>query len=183
MPITMTNHLSELDSLLAELNSVRYSQEQVEKKDMTITITTSPSSMLARNQTKQFQDIFHNQSKGSGICKPNNQSVLGQEIPSNDVSTRSKTYSASMFNQTSENSDERSTQSPPFSREDLIHAPTEHSDDSTLRPKKHSRLIETQQLKKAPDDKSDDSADYDYSSKWDYLGKGIWENQDVMILA
>jgi len=183
MPITMTNHLSELDSLLAELNSVRYSQEQVEKKDMTMTITTSPSSMLARNQTKQFQDIFHNQSKGSGICKPNNQSVLGQEIPSNDVSTRSKTYSASMFNQTSENSDERSTQSPPFSREDLIHAPTEHSDDSTLRPKKHSRLIETQQLKKAPDDKSDDSADYDYSSKWDYLGKGIWENQDYGSLS
>ena len=24
----------------------------------------------------------------------------------------------------------------------------------------------------------DEEADYDYTSKWEYLGKGIWENQD-----
>ena len=24
----------------------------------------------------------------------------------------------------------------------------------------------------------EDEVDYDYSSKWEYLGKGIWENQD-----
>ena len=93
-----------------------------------------------RNQTKQCQDIFHNQSKGSGICKPNNQSALGQEITSKDVLTQSKTHSALMFAKTSENSDERSPQSPPFSSEDLIHAPTAHSDGSMPRPKKHSRL-------------------------------------------
>ena len=23
----------------------------------------------------------------------------------------------------------------------------------------------------------DDDGDYDYTSKWEYLGKGIWENQ------
>ena len=40
-------------------------------------------------------------------------------------------------------------------------------------------MQETQLLRKAPDDKSDDFADYDYSSKWDYLGQGIWENQVI----
>ena len=28
----------------------------------------------------------------------------------------------------------------------------------------------------------DDDGDYDYTSKWEYLGKGIWENQVRAVL-
>ena len=29
----------------------------------------------------------------------------------------------------------------------------------------------------------DEEADYDYTSKWEYLGKGIWENQVRAVLS
>jgi len=178
----MSNHLSELDCLLAELNSVRYNQEQVKEKDLSMTT----SSLLARNKNQsshkpKFQDIFYNHSKESAVCQSNNQSMFVQDENTSNVDEVSQ--SKSMFTKPSLNAPEISIPLVRVSTKDLPTPPKIHSDDSTFRPKKQSRLIETQELKRETIVKTDDYTDYDYSSKWDYLGKGIWENQDYGSLS
>jgi len=64
---------------------------------------------------------------------------------------------------------------------------TTRSGSSTLSSRKQGKLDDIKTGFKEPNsdplEAKDDYTDYDYSSKWDYLGKGIWENQDYGTLS
>merc|ERR1711953_786378 len=51
---------------------------------------------------------------------------------------------------------------------------------SSLSPPDRPKMAEEQHSNVVTDD---DDGDYDYTSKWEYLGKGIWENQDYGTLS
>jgi len=180
MPTTVSSHLSELDSLLAELNSVRYSQEQVMQENMVVTTSSFHRREIPVSQPQQFQDTLREQTKGNDIHKTTNPHDFTQ-VNTKESGGFAKAISNSphLFYQCLPNS------TNPISEPSLeLKHPVTQSDTLTLKTKKHTRLKEfhtpkTDQTRK----EKDDYTDYDYSSKWDYLGKGIWENQAMATLA
>lgn len=176
MPVSLQNNLSELDTLLADLNSAKYSGDTG--------VDTTSRSVVSNYYA--YGDYYSDLDSCVGDQKP-------PERP-----PPPKTYSRP---EPAKGDYSSYVRPEPAKGDYSSYKPPSVSSTSPLPPgariprRKPPKLMHILKdgekrrvhdlAREARDDDTmdievtaDDMTDYDYSSKWDYLGKGLWENQD-----
>jgi len=154
--VTLQNNISELDSLLLDLSNARYTGQE-------------------GSATYTYGDYCSDtDTEGRDRDKPNNKftqptdsvSLQGATLHNySNTQTLSSVYTASLHNNNYKRHKDKITKTIRIKADEQ----RRYEDESDARDD------ETREI--------DDGADYDYSSKWDYLGKGIWENQDYCSMS
>lgn len=191
MTVSLQNNLSELDTLLADLNSARYAAEQNDHdrqeepgEGATVSAKTSAANYAAVSSAKtsfstsnygevSAKTSFSNSNYAYGDYYSDLDSSLDEKAPSRPPPPASYGALPSIITTSPiPPIAQRKSRKPPK----LMHV---------LVPGERRQVHDLAREARDPDDKMDidvqdtDGTDYgDYTSKWEYLGKGIWENQD-----
>jgi len=152
MPVSVQNNLSELDTLLAELSNAKYTRDSTSRS----VISTS----------YVYGDYYSDLDSCVGDKPPNRPPPPINYAP--EKSTQSNKTSTLSTSPVPSFASKAYRRKPPELM--LVLTDGEKSGHDLAKEVREEYPMETDVL--------DDGTDYDYSSKWDYLGKGIWENQD-----
>jgi len=156
----MSGTLTELDSLLADLNRARYCGSSTGEYNSDVDSAKEESHpYLSENPSTRMLENQHLQESNKKILQ-------NRSIKSVSNYQDRKMKSVGPFNRGS------SSTSPSPTRI-MKSSSSRHGPDFSQQTKNQPKMAALTAGKVTSDEE-----DYDYTSKWEYLGKGIWENQD-----
>lgn len=162
MPVSLQNNLSELDTLLADLNSAKYSGETV--------VDSATRSVISNSYA--YGDYYSDLDSCAGDHKP------PERPPPPKTYARPEPVKGD-YSSYKPPSVSSSSPLPPGARIPRRKPPKlMHILKDGEKRRVHDLAREARDEDVMDIEVADDATDYDYSSKWDYLGKGLWENQD-----
>jgi len=170
MPVSLQNNLSELDTLLADLNSAKYSGDTGGADTTTRSIV---SNSYAYGDYYSDYDSSVGDQKAPERPPPPNTYQRPEPIKGDYSSYKPPSVSSVSPLPSTSPLPSQAARIPRRKPPKLMHI----LKDGEKR-RVHDLAREAREDYSMDVEVADDATDYDYSSKWDYLGVGLWENQD-----